>query len=526
MYNFNNENKIIGLDFGTTYSFPAFKRKDSENYYSLIPVNFKYGIPSLIYVNKDGSFAFGEKASNKGASALNRLIRSIKRNLFDENKIFAKELISVDSQTFTLEHLVTSLLQHIVNVANESSNSQLASKQFNEIVLTVPVGFGDMQKNFLNECAKNIRINGKPLQIVAFLQEPVAAGLYYLTNKDINVPFDKNNPYIAVLDIGGGTTDVTVLKYVNDGFKDNFEVVSQGMEELGGDDWDEELFNLIRIKLENKYPELIDIQELEELIRKELFDIKCELSEPSKSKVNVNIGYYGEDYDVDVTLEEFELSTRHLLNQALSKLKKVIDESNKPINQILLVGGSCNMKQVKSGVSAYYPNLKNKIYLFQPEHAIGFGAAQYASLIERTENGGVIFLPDKLVNIHNQTHFSYGVTLLDDNEKEYVKNLIKKGEATPIIERSVGGRAIAEKDYIYTTIWESVFDDDTYYTEEPGKGREIGKIRVDLDYIRKVGDESILFLEIDASNQLIAYIKDKNTGKESERKKIDIGRYR
>ena len=151
---------IIGLDFGTTYSFPAFKDGNTNSINGLMDPSYRYGIPSLAHVSESGEITYGHSAEDQGESMHEGLIKSIKRKMFDKDHLDGTKKIKVNGSEFTIQQIVTGLLQDIVKEANKRAEIEL-KKVFHKVVMTVPVDFGEEQKKFLMECAKNIFVKAK-----------------------------------------------------------------------------------------------------------------------------------------------------------------------------------------------------------------------------------------------------------------------------------------------------------------------------------------------------------------------------
>ena len=502
---------IIGLDFGTTYSFPAFKDGNTNSINGLMDPSYRYGIPSLAHVSESGEITYGHSAEDQGESMHEGLIKSIKRKMFDKDHLDGTKKIKVNGSEFTIQQIVTGLLQDIVNEANKRADIEF-KKVFHKVVMTVPVDFGEEQKKFLMECAKNIFVKAKELEIVAFLQEPVAAGFYYLKNASSNLNIDLSNPYLAVLDIGGGTTDVTVLKYVKTNGTENFEVVSQGMELLGGDQWDEQLQNFILNKLTNKY-NISDGSIFQEAISKKIFTVKRALSDPYSDRYSLSLRVNGRTYNIDISLEEFNACTKELLNKAMNKFKSVVDNSNCNINQILLVGGSCNMRQIKTGVKDLYPN--SNVQFYQPEHAIGYGAAYYASILNPNEDGTVEIDIHSGLTFINKTRYSYGVgydRFTDDIS--CVCNLILKDTTIPTGESKSDFTNKGETTKLLVKVYESDTTDKDYLLEGGTVKRYLGDVSFDYgELVAARSRPNEISLKIDSANKLYAKIYDINSQK-------------
>lgn len=115
------------------------------------------------------------------------------------------------------------------------------------VTLTIPNAFKDWECKKLRQAVKDAitEANDDAVQLqMDMIPEPIAAAMYYLCTVHITGGvIDKN--YVVVCDIGGGTTDLAIVKYTKtncDGNRKisiNFEMVcSHDNGQLGGNDLD------------------------------------------------------------------------------------------------------------------------------------------------------------------------------------------------------------------------------------------------------------------------------------------------
>ena len=117
------------------------------------------------------------------------------------------------------------LLSHVVQTAS----AQLGDPP-NEVVLTHPANWGPFKLDLLDQAA---RLAG--VERVVHCPEPLAAAAEYAANTRVAV-----GEAIAVYDLGGGTFDACVLEKTSTGFA--LLGTPEGIEHLGGIDFDEALF--------------------------------------------------------------------------------------------------------------------------------------------------------------------------------------------------------------------------------------------------------------------------------------------
>src|SRR4030042_3629483 len=114
----------------------------------------------------------------------------------------------------------------ILSKIKEDASAYLG-EEVTEAIITVPAYFNDNQRQATKDAGRIAGLNVKRL-----INEPTAAAVAYgLDKKDAHLK-------IAVLDLGGGTFDVTIMEMDNQ----VFEVISTaGDTQLGGTDRDNKL---------------------------------------------------------------------------------------------------------------------------------------------------------------------------------------------------------------------------------------------------------------------------------------------
>ena len=136
----------IGIDFGTCYSFPAFL---SDNY-DLIPLtkNTIRGIPSVYYHDSDTGDLFGEDAEELGDYYPDGMVSSVKQKL--DWKVFELK----DNIKITPKDVVTRILKHIIDYANQILCEDYEATSISEVVIAVPVEFGNDERLLIKEAAQ------------------------------------------------------------------------------------------------------------------------------------------------------------------------------------------------------------------------------------------------------------------------------------------------------------------------------------------------------------------------------------
>ena len=224
--------KIIGIDLGTSTSCVSV----FEGGQPTVIVNSEGNrtTPSVVGI-KDGERKVGDAARRQAITNPKNTVYAIKRfmgmpyaNVADEVKRVTYDVVneggfprvSIDSKKYTPQEISATILQKMKKTAEDYLGTEVK-----EAVITVPAYFNDDQRKATMEAGT---IAG--LDVKRIINEPTAAALAYgidKSDKDMN---------IVVYDIGGGTSDVSILNFGGG----VFEVIStNGDSHLGGEDFDQ-----------------------------------------------------------------------------------------------------------------------------------------------------------------------------------------------------------------------------------------------------------------------------------------------
>lgn len=238
-----NSRFSIGIDLGTTNCALAYidslKEGASVEILSL-PQIVQPGVyeerkllPSFLYLPQKGEFqngalnlpwgeeklfAVGEFAKTHGALVPTHLVSSAKSWLCHtavnrRDKILpwkasndSNKVSPLEASTLYLKHLVDSW-----NAKFESNDSELKLEK-QDVVLTVPASFDADARDFTMEAAKEAGFKK-----VSLLEEPQAAFYsWLLANKDNWRDQVQEGDVILVIDVGGGTSDFTLIAAESD----------------------------------------------------------------------------------------------------------------------------------------------------------------------------------------------------------------------------------------------------------------------------------------------------------------------
>jgi molecular chaperone DnaK len=220
----------VGIDFGTTHTVAAVV--DRGNY----PVVSFDGVdtwPSLIAANDAGALRFGLDAAAVRHDPGWSVLRSFKRLLSDAGP---RTTVELAGRCYPLADLFTGFLAQLKGDLQTRSNAELAPGERVEAAISVPANASSAQR-FLTLDA----FTQAGFEVIALLNEPSAAGFEYAHRYRSTITAKRE--HVLIYDLGGGTFDASLLKMTG---RLNEVVTSEGIQRLGGDDFDEAILKLIR----------------------------------------------------------------------------------------------------------------------------------------------------------------------------------------------------------------------------------------------------------------------------------------
>ncbi|BDU51343.1 molecular chaperone DnaK [Haliovirga abyssi] len=365
--------KILGIDLGTTNSCMAYLREGGE--VEIIPNSQgNRTTPSIVSFNENGELLVGEVAKNQAVLNFDRTVRSIKRYIGTDEKI------NVNNKDYTPQQISAMILQKLKRDAEEHFGEIIE-----EVVVTVPAYFSDAQRQATKDAGK---IAG--LKVRRIINEPTAAALAYGLDKE-------EEQTVLVYDLGGGTFDVSILEISSIDGEKTIEVKStNGINKLGGDDFDQKLIDYIieEFKKETKIDLSKDNMALQS-IKDAAEKCKIQLSELKSAKISLPFISANEKgplhLDLEITRAKFESLIEELVEETIDPIKNALTDAEiteKEIDKIILVGGSTRIPMVQEMLKDIF---SVEIYKgVNPDEVVARGAAIQGGVLSEDIKGIVL----------------------------------------------------------------------------------------------------------------------------------------
>ena len=425
------QRKAVGIDLGTTFS--AVAHIDAYGKPQIIPNSENERITPSVILFDGSTVIVGTVARNNAVVEPEKIVDFVKREMGKPTEQFHREF---GGNLYAAEELSALILKKLKADAEKYLQGSVT-----DAVITVPAYFNDAERTSTITAGQLAGFN-----VLQIINEPTAAALAYGLDK-----LDEDQS-VFVFDLGGGTFDVTIMRI--EGHKIDM-IATNGDHRLGGKDWDDLIVNFVAEEFDRVHSEnpMLDLQSYQELQTRAVAG-KIQLS----SRTNVTIVHHheGQSVKVDLSRDEFERRSRHLVEKCKTICEIAMQEANMKwdqIDKILLVGGMTRMPMVREIISALSPAAL--IADVNPDEAVALGAAIQAtlSMLHEEEASGEKLLPEdtrqqfssregRLMEVTDITSHTLGVVLWDEASlEEYVFPMIRKRTAIPATAKNLFGTA-------------------------------------------------------------------------------------
>ncbi|MBB1343485.1 Hsp70 family protein, partial [Pseudoalteromonas sp. SR45-6] len=279
-----------------------------------------------------------------------------------------------------------------------------------EAVISVPAYFNNKQRQATQQAAS---LAG--LTVERLINEPTAAALAYgLDNKD------SDNTYL-VLDLGGGTFDVSVIEV----FNDIFEIHASGGDNyLGGNDFTQAIVDDVFGKND------IQPYRLAKSERRNIWSLcdqlKCQLT--IDDSASFDFEYKGDVLTYTLSEDDFGHICHDLIERIKFPIHRAMSDAKLSMDDIaglIFVGGATRMPIFRQQINHVFSRITQIQY--NPDHAIAIGAAIQASMNERN-----IQLKDVIMT--DVCPFTLGVEISNEHNQPEFLPIIERNSTIPVSE--------------------------------------------------------------------------------------------
>jgi len=383
----------VAVDFGTssTCVVASVNGRDPQ----VVVIDGQPLMSSAVYAAADGTLFVGQEAERQAAVDPSRYEPNPKRRI-DEGELLLGENVL----------RVTDVVHAVLGRAVAEARRLAGDAEVDLLVLTHPADWGAIRTRLLRQAA------GGLAREVALVPEPVAAAVYHAATfapadvaSDRTVEFSgRPGEALAVLDLGGGTVDVSVVRRLPpDTARDRagrpqrggFQVLAtRGDPGFGGADIDQALLehvgSLVSAVDPDAWRQLVEGRELVDrrrrrVLRQDVRGAKETLSRHAYTDVPMPPPFA----DAHVTREDLERLITAPLGRAVELTVAAIGDAGlrpKQLTAIFLVGGSSRIPMISRLVHERTGVVPTS--LDQPETVVARGALR-AVLVDPDRTGAL-----------------------------------------------------------------------------------------------------------------------------------------
>lgn len=325
----------VGIDFGTTFTAAAVHR-DGEQAVELVPLgDNKAAVASVVYVAPDGGLVMGDAAARRAVTDPDRVVREVKRRIGDETPLL------VAGTPIEAHTIAACFVRWVVDRVTEREGAPPEG-----LALTHPASWGRHKCALLTEA-----LAAQGIGATRLVPEPAAAAFAYAASR--NVP---PGAAVGVYDLGGGTFDAAIVRRLDDG---GFSIAGspEGIESLGGVDFDEAVFAHVRAAIGPQWTEL-DFEDplvrtAAAALRRECTEAKEALS--ADTDVTIPVMLPGVSMRVRMVRTELEQLVAPAIAETVEAMRRACASAGlgpDELSAVLLAGGSSRIPLVAQRVSA------------------------------------------------------------------------------------------------------------------------------------------------------------------------------
>ena len=359
LYNRPAVGYALGLDLGTTYSGAAVARDGRAEMVAL--AHSAATVPSVLFLREDGTFLVGDAAVRRGLQEPGRMAREFKRRFGDTTPIL------LGGSPWSADALSVQLIRYLVDVISKQEGGPPDA-----VTVTHPANWGPYKTDLLRQAVRSAGLGDAGL-----LSEPEAAAVHYAST-------ERTEPgeVVAIYDLGGGTFDAAALRRTGTGSGFELLGLAEGIERLGGIDFDEAVLAHVASFVGPAMAELdpADPVALSALARLRAECVAAKEGLSDDTEVSIPVVLPSLQTQIRLTRAELEDMIRPTLTETTAVLSRTLRSGGvepAQVKAVLLVGGSSRIPLVGQLVAA---EMGRPVAVdVHPKHAVALGAALYAA---------------------------------------------------------------------------------------------------------------------------------------------------
>jgi len=326
----------LGIDFGTTRIVVA--AVDRGNY-PLVNFEAPDGrthdwFPSVVAISNDQR-VYGWDAMELLGKPGSTLLRSLKRDLQGAGPYSELE---AGGQAINLSLVITEMLATLRRDLLERSTMGAEPGEKLQAMMGVPANANSNQRFLTEEAAR-----AAGFDVLGLANEPSAAAIEF-AHRNRSERKDRDNASLLVYDLGGGTFDASLVAM---GDVEYSVIASDGITDLGGDDFDEILAELA-LEAAGVRVDVGDLSDGQRFALLEECREKKEALNPNSRRVTVDLERVRDNWrEVSIAVETFYERCRPLIEESRDVVSNLIAaHPEQVIDTLYLTGGGSELPPV------------------------------------------------------------------------------------------------------------------------------------------------------------------------------------
>jgi len=417
---------ILGIDLGTTNSLVGLYDHDGPRL--LRNALGDLLTPSVVSIGEDGEVIVGRAARDRLISHPQVSVGAFKRLMGTGREV------ALGDRKFRAEELSALVLRSLLADAREALGIDVE-----EAVISVPAYFGDAQRRATRTAGE---LAG--LRIERLINEPTAAALAYGLDERLD------GSTFIVLDLGGGTFDVSILEVFDGVMKVH---ASAGDNRLGGEDFVDAL--VAECARELRLVVSVFTPRDRSQVHAAMERLKIELSTKPEGEARFTVGEH--TYEWRLSEERFAQLCEPLLQRIRRPVERAMRDAQigtSDLAEIVLVGGASRMPVIARLVTRMFGRLP--LRHVNPDEAIGRGACVAAGMKGRHQALDEVVMTDVCP-------YTLGVAVVMSDGAGNLSD----GHFSPIIERNLTVPVSRSKPYFPVHREQRILSLDVYQGESP-----------------------------------------------------------
>jgi molecular chaperone DnaK len=339
--------KVIGIDFGTTYSrVSLWDDVREESILIPNPVDGRLLIPSVVGLTPEGKVIVGTQAQRNLVLDPANTVIEIKRLMGSYQRAPNPAIGDTGKPTtvrFRERDYLPQEIAAFIMIELKRMAEQFVGESIYDAVISCPAYFTEPQRGAIADAAAMARLNLRML-----INEPTAAAFYFGMDR-----IDDGNRHVFVVyDLGGGTFDVSIVTVSGN----SIDVIGTGGDpRLGGSNFDDRITAYALQQIQAKYG--VDLSSDPSIMAR--MKIEAEVGKRNlvdSAATMLNLPFLTPEISANIPLQRdlFERLTQDLLQKTIDCLDQVIESAHmrsgitgNEIEQVLLVGGGTRMPGVR-----------------------------------------------------------------------------------------------------------------------------------------------------------------------------------